>query len=48
MVANEIGINLKVREKYAQMHARAKRGFDFVLWGNCRIKDNRITSWDHC
>jgi len=40
MVAKELGINVKVREKYARMHARAKmRGFDFVNWGHYRIKD---------
>ena len=39
-VAKEMGINVKVREKYARMHARAKmRGFDFVNWGHSRIKD---------
>ena len=40
MVAKELGINVKVREKYARMHARAKmRGFDFANWGHYRIKD---------
>mmetsp|Transcript_14189 Transcript_14189/g.28958 ORF Transcript_14189/g.28958 Transcript_14189/m.28958 type:complete len:449 (+) Transcript_14189:59-1405(+) len=40
MVAKELGINVKVREKYARMHVRAKmRGFDFVNWGHYRIKD---------
>eukprot|EP00574_Skeletonema_japonicum_P005593 CAMPEP_0201728000 /NCGR_PEP_ID=MMETSP0593-20130828/14449_1 /ASSEMBLY_ACC=CAM_ASM_000672 /TAXON_ID=267983 /ORGANISM="Skeletonema japonicum, Strain CCMP2506" /LENGTH=448 /DNA_ID=CAMNT_0048219979 /DNA_START=87 /DNA_END=1433 /DNA_ORIENTATION=- len=40
MVAKELGINVKVREKYARMYARAKmRGFDFVNWGHYRIKD---------
>ena len=40
MVAKEMGINVKVREKYSRMHSRAKmRGFDFVNWGHYRIKD---------
>jgi hypothetical protein len=40
VVSKELGIHVKVREKYARMHARAKaRGFDFVNWGSCRIKD---------
>jgi len=40
VVAKELGIHVKVREKYARMHARAKsRGFDFVNWGHYRIKD---------
>jgi len=40
VVAKELGIHVKVREKYARMHARAKgRGFDFCNWGQFRIKD---------
>ncbi len=40
VVAKELGIHVKVREKYTRMHARAKaRGFDFVNWGHYRIKD---------
>ena len=40
VVAKELGIHVKVREKYARMHARANsRGFDFVNWGSYRIKD---------
>eukprot|EP00804_Cyclotella_cryptica_P007992 CCRYP_016024-RA/>CCRYP_016024-RA protein AED:0.02 eAED:0.02 QI:565/1/1/1/1/1/2/159/495 len=40
VVAKELGIHVKVREKYARMHSRAKaRGFDFVNWGHYRIKD---------
>jgi len=40
MVSKELGINVKVREKYARMHSRATmRGFDFVNWGHYRIKD---------
>ena len=40
VVAKELGIHVKVREKYSRMHARAKaRGFDFVNWGHYRIKD---------
>eukprot|EP00578_Thalassiosira_sp_NH16_P009213 CAMPEP_0181118678 /NCGR_PEP_ID=MMETSP1071-20121207/23207_1 /TAXON_ID=35127 /ORGANISM="Thalassiosira sp., Strain NH16" /LENGTH=654 /DNA_ID=CAMNT_0023203195 /DNA_START=200 /DNA_END=2164 /DNA_ORIENTATION=+ len=40
VVAKELGIHVKVREKYARMHARAKaRGFDFANWGDYRIKD---------
>jgi hypothetical protein len=41
VVAKELGIHVKVREKYARMHSRAKaRGFDFVNWGHYRIKDH--------
>lgn len=40
VVAKELGIHVKVREKYARMHFRAKgRGFDFGNWGHFRIKD---------
>jgi len=40
VVAKELGIGVKVREKYARMHARALgRGFDFANWGHYRIKD---------
>lgn len=40
-VAREIGINVKVREKYARMHARAEqRGFDWVSNGHFKIKDH--------
>lgn len=40
VVAKELGIHVKVREKYARMHSRAlARGFDFVNWGHYRIKD---------
>jgi hypothetical protein len=40
VVAKELGIHVKVREKYARMHSRAKaRGFDFVNWGHYRVKD---------
>lgn len=40
VVAKELGIHVKVREKYARMHSRAMaRGFDFVNWGHYRIKD---------
>lgn len=35
-VAKELGIHVKVREKYARMHARAlQRGFDFKTCGEC-------------
>lgn len=40
-VARELGINVKVREKYARMHARAEqRGFDWHLNGHWKIKDH--------
>lgn len=40
-VAKELGIHVKVREKYARMHSRAKtRRFDFVNCGHYRIKDH--------
>ena len=40
-VAKELGIHVKVREKYARMHSRAKqRKFDFVAKGHWKIKDH--------
>jgi flagellar biosynthesis GTPase FlhF len=40
-VARELGINVKVREKYARMHARAEqRGFDWYNNGHWKIKDH--------
>lgn len=40
-VARELGINVKVREKYARMHARAEqRGFDWELHCDLKIKDH--------
>jgi hypothetical protein len=40
-VANELGIHVKVREKYARMHSRAEqRGFDWVTHGHWKIKDH--------
>lgn len=40
-VAKELGIHVKVREKYARMHARAEqRGFDWVKNGDWKIKDH--------
>ena len=40
-VARELGINVKVREKYARMHSRAEeRGFDWVNNGHWKIKDH--------
>jgi len=40
-VAKELGIHVKVREKYARMHARAlHRGFDFDKCGHYRIKQH--------
>jgi hypothetical protein len=40
-VARELGINVKVREKYARMHARAEaRGFDWLNNGHWKIKDH--------
>ena len=39
-VAKELGIHVKVREKYARMYARAlHRGFDFEEGADCKIKD---------
>eukprot|EP00537_Pseudo-nitzschia_pungens_P002558 CAMPEP_0172378514 /NCGR_PEP_ID=MMETSP1060-20121228/69458_1 /TAXON_ID=37318 /ORGANISM="Pseudo-nitzschia pungens, Strain cf. cingulata" /LENGTH=822 /DNA_ID=CAMNT_0013106235 /DNA_START=539 /DNA_END=3007 /DNA_ORIENTATION=- len=40
-VAKELGIHVKVREKYARMHSRAcQRNFDFIVNGNWKIKDH--------
>ncbi len=40
-VAKELGIHVKVREKYARMHARAEqRGFDWEKHGHWKIKDH--------
>jgi hypothetical protein len=40
-VAKELGIHVKVREKYARMHSRAcQRKFDFVQNGHWKIKDH--------
>mmetsp|Transcript_7233 Transcript_7233/g.17676 ORF Transcript_7233/g.17676 Transcript_7233/m.17676 type:complete len:763 (+) Transcript_7233:176-2464(+) len=40
-VAKELGIHVKVREKYARMHSRAcQRNFDFVANGHWKIKDH--------
>ena len=40
-VAKELGIHVKVREKYARMYARAEqRGFDFNTCGHFKIKDH--------
>lgn len=40
-VAKELGIHVKVREKYARMHSRAcQRNFDFVASGHLKIKDH--------
>jgi len=40
-VAKELGIHVKVREKYARMHARAEqRGFCFQSCGHYKIKDH--------
>jgi len=40
-VAKELGIHVKVREKYARMHSRAcQRNFDFVQNGHWKIKDH--------
>lgn len=39
-VAKELGIHVKVREKYARMYSRAEqRGFDFANCGHYKIKD---------
>jgi len=40
-VARELGIHVKVREKYARMHSRAEqRGFDWERNGHWKIKDH--------
>lgn len=40
-VAKELGIHVKVREKYARMHSRAEqRGFDWEKNGHWKIKDH--------
>ncbi len=40
-VARELGIHVKVREKYARMHQRAEqRGFDWEKNAHWRIKDH--------
>jgi hypothetical protein len=40
-VSKELGIHVKVREKYARMHFRAEqRGFDWVKYGYWKIKDH--------
>jgi len=40
-VAKELGIHVKVREKYARMHFRAEqRGFDWDAHGHWKIKDH--------
>jgi hypothetical protein len=40
-VAKELGIHVKVREKYARMHSRAEqRGFDWEANGHWKIKDH--------
>lgn len=40
-VAKELGIHVKVREKYARMHSRAEqRGFDWAKDGHWKIKDH--------
>ncbi len=41
VVAKELGIHVKVREKYARMHSRAEqRDFDWEKNGHFRIKDH--------
>jgi hypothetical protein len=40
-VAKELGIHVKVREKYARMHSRAEqRGFDWVANSHWKVKDH--------
>lgn len=40
-MAKELGIHVKVREKYARMHSRAEqRGFDWEKSGRWKIKDH--------
>lgn len=42
-VAKELGIHVKVREKYARMHSRAEqRGFDWEKNGHWKIKDHPL------
>ena len=39
-IAKELGIHVKVREKYARMYSRAEqRGFDFDSYGHYKMKD---------
>lgn len=39
-VARELGIHVKVREKYSRMHARATaRGFDWQTCGHFKVRD---------
>jgi hypothetical protein len=40
-ISKELGIHVKVREKYARMHSRAEqRGFDWLAQGHWKIKDH--------
>jgi hypothetical protein len=40
-IARELGIHVKVREKYQRMHTRAEqRGFDWVQNGHWKLKDH--------
>lgn len=40
-VARELGIHVKVREKYARMHSRAEqRCFDWERYGHWKLKDH--------
>ena len=40
-IAKELGIHVKVREKYARMHSRAEqRGFDWVANADWKVKDH--------
>ena len=45
-VSRELGIHVKVREKYARMHSRAEqRGFDWESNGHWKIKDHPEVRW---
>lgn len=45
-VARELGVHVKVREKYARMHSRAEqRGFDWEGNGDWKIKDHPEVRW---
>lgn len=41
MISKELGIHVKVREKYSRMHSRAlQRNFDFQKYGHYKIKNH--------
>lgn len=48
-VSRELGIHVKVREKYSRMHSRAEqRGFDWALNGHWKLKDHPEVSAVTC